>query len=243
MPISGVEPLAMDRFLCSEDAERVRRTLQKLSRHDVSGWALSGGLAVEIHCLRAGLPQAIRPLNDIDFIAAAFDHIPQTLAGDFLFRHVHPFDPAGKIMSQFVDAETALRIDLFRADVATISRAIPVDIPARPVKLASAEDVLAHAARLLLDTNTAAKHAEDYLRLANFTSAAEAAWQSHRKAHQPAAFEEANARIRSLIQSGHNVPIAADYSMDVTEICPRCVLVDAFPLTDPSRVLALLGYC
>jgi MacB-like periplasmic core domain len=32
-------------------------------------------------------------LSDIDFVAPAIECIPETLARDFLFRHVHPFDP------------------------------------------------------------------------------------------------------------------------------------------------------
>jgi hypothetical protein len=53
---------------------------------------LVGGLAVEFHCLRGGHAPSIRHLNDIDFVAPAFDCIPETLAREFLFRHVHPFD-------------------------------------------------------------------------------------------------------------------------------------------------------
>jgi len=50
----------------------------------------------------------VRALNDIDFIAESFDHIPASLASDFLFRHIHPFDPPGRTMLQFIDAESAL---------------------------------------------------------------------------------------------------------------------------------------
>src|SRR5436309_15521362 len=102
-------------FLCAADAERALTTLRKLARHDLSRWALVGGLAVESHCLRASPPPSIRRLNDLDFIAAAFDCIPETLAKDFLFRHVHPLDPPGKTMLQLVDEDTSMRIDLFRA--------------------------------------------------------------------------------------------------------------------------------
>src|SRR5438045_3595837 len=89
------ERLLIHQFLCIAEAERVFHTLRRLSHHDTSGWALAGGMAVEIHCLRAGRPASIRPLNDIDFVAPAFDYVPETLADEFLFRHVHPFDPPG----------------------------------------------------------------------------------------------------------------------------------------------------
>jgi hypothetical protein len=105
------------------------KTLQKLSQHDISGWALAGGSAVEIHCLRSGLPSSTRPLNDIDFVAAAFGSAPETLAQDFLFRHVHPLDPPGKTLLQLVDADTALRIDLFRAYGAIMRRTLSLQFP------------------------------------------------------------------------------------------------------------------
>lgn len=96
----------MQRFLSIEDSTRALNTLRKPSLHEISRWALAGGLAVEFHCLRAGHAQPIRHLNDIDFTAPAFDCIPETLARDFLFRHVHPFVPPGKTMMQLIDANT-----------------------------------------------------------------------------------------------------------------------------------------
>src|SRR4051794_25412074 len=94
-----------DGSFCSAEATRLLKTVHKLARHDVYDWALAGGLAVEIHCARAELSSCRRPLNDIDFVAAAFDCVPDTLAGDFLVRHAHPFDPPGKTILQLVDAE------------------------------------------------------------------------------------------------------------------------------------------
>ena len=86
----------MQRFLSIGDSTRAFNTLRKLALHDVSRWVLVGGLAVEFHCLRSRHSHPIRHLNDIDFVASAFDCIPETLARDFLFRHVHPFDPPNK---------------------------------------------------------------------------------------------------------------------------------------------------
>lgn len=238
-----------DRFLCAADAKRALRTLQKLSQHDISGWALAGGLAVEIHCMLGGLSPSTRPLNDIDFLAAAFDCAPETLDRDFLFRHVHPFDAPGKTILQLVDVETALRIDLFRAYGAIMTRTRPLRLPFGPVQLISGEDVVARAARLLLDLRSgipaAAKHASDYLRLAQLmqTSDLEFAWQDHRKPEHPVMFRDANMLVRGLIATHRNLLITPDYSKDATQICSRCVPTTAFPLADPHRVLSLLGYC
>ena len=132
-------------------AERALATFQKLAPHDISRWALTGGLAVEIHLLRGGRPSAIRALNDIDFIAEGFDCVPRTLAGDFLFRHVHPLDPPGKTILQFIDADTAMRIDLFRANGAAMSRNICTDLPSGPIQIVSVEDLVARTAKLVLD--------------------------------------------------------------------------------------------
>jgi hypothetical protein len=140
----------MERFLSIGDSTRAFNTLRKLALHDVSRWVLVGGLAVEFNCLRVGHSHPIRPLNDIDFVAPAFECIPETLARYFLFRHVHPFDPPGKTMMQLVDADTLLRVDVFRADGEIMSRAISVDGPSGPLRVISVEDALAHEARLLL---------------------------------------------------------------------------------------------
>ncbi len=238
-----------DRFLYASEAKRAWKTLQKLSHYDISGWALAGGLAVEIHCLRGGLSASTRPLNDLDFVTPAFDCIPDGLAGDFLCRHVHPFDPPGKTILQLVDAETALRIDLFRAYGAIMSRTLSLEFPFGRIQLIAREDVLARTARLLLDLRggvpVPAKHANDYLRLGKLMqpSDVEVAWKDHRKPDHPVTFHEANTLVQSLIATDRNLLITPCYSTDVTQVCSRCVPTAAFPLTDPSLVLSLLGYC
>jgi hypothetical protein len=238
-----------DGFLCAADRKRVLNTLQKLSRHYLSGWALAGGLAVEIHCLRGGLPHSTRPLNDIDFVAAALDCAPETLSRDFLVRHVHPLDPPGKMMLQLVAPNARLRIDLFRAYGAILSRTLSLNSRFGPIELISAEDALARATRLVLDLRlgvpVAKKHADDCLRLVKITptSAAEAAWQDHRAPDHPTTFHEAHAVIQSLIATHARLLITPEYSRDATQICSRCISMPEFPLADPHLILSLLGHC
>src|SRR5882724_6952504 len=136
-------------FLCHADAERTLATLRKFARHNISSWALAGVFAVEIHCLRRGCPSSIRTLTDLDFIAEGFDCVPRTLVDDFLFRHIHPLDPPGKTILQFSDPDTAMRIDLFRAYGAVMSRNVYTDFPSGPVQVISLEDVVARTARLV----------------------------------------------------------------------------------------------
>ena len=84
---------------------------------------------------------SIRGLNDLDFITDSFDFIPETLATDFLFRHIHPFDTPGKTMLQFVDPDSALRMDLFRACGAPMTRTVRLDLPSGAIQLVSLEDL------------------------------------------------------------------------------------------------------
>jgi hypothetical protein len=240
---------AMQSFLSLDDSTRVFHTLRKLALHEVSRWALVGGLAVEFHCLRAGHPHPIRHLNEIDFVAPAFECIPETLARDFLFRHVHPFDPPGKTMMQLVDADTSLRVDVFRANGGIMSRAISIDVPSGPLRVISVEDVLAHEARLLLNLDPSlpvpAKHADDYERLVGLVKSSdmETAWQDHRKPTHPMTFWETNTLLKGLIATRRNLLTITEYSKDTAEICPRCVQTPSFQLADPKVVLSLLGYC
>jgi hypothetical protein len=90
-------------FLSGPDEERALGTLRKLARHNISRWALIGGFAVEIHHLRCGRQPSIRPLIDLHSITGGFDCIPEALADEFLFRHVHPLDPPGKTILQAID--------------------------------------------------------------------------------------------------------------------------------------------
>jgi hypothetical protein len=239
----------MRHFLCAADAERALGTLLKLAGHNISGWALGGGLAVEVHCLRNGYPPWIRPLNDLDFVAEAFACVPHTLAHDFLFRHVHPLDPPGKTMVQFVDADTAVRIDLFRAYGAIMSRTLAAELPSVPIQLISQEDTVARAARLVLDLveglPVPSKHANDYLRLVQFVqpSDVEPAWQDHRRPTHPTTFRETKTVLNDLIPTHLDLLTTPEYSKNTAEVCARCVPNTPFPLADASLVLSLLGYC
>lgn len=164
-----------ERFLSTADAARALQCLQKLAAHDISRWALTGGFAIEIHQLISGRDAGARSLNDIDFIVDSFEHIPQSLAGEFLFRHVHPFDPPGKTQVQSIDPETMVRVDVFRAYGWTLGRAIHLDLPLGKLLLISLEDLVARTARLALDlaggAPTPAKHAVGFLRLLELVEA------------------------------------------------------------------------
>jgi hypothetical protein len=230
------------------DADRALRSFRKLARHDIGPWALTGGLATEIHRLVRGCEPRLRPLNDIDFIADSFECIPETLADDFLFRHIHPRDPPNRTMLQCIDPDTALRIDIFRACGATMNRTSKVDLTTGMIQIISLEDLTARMARLAMGlavgVQTPSEHARDYLRLAELVDAAEveSAWRDHRKPRHPVTFAEASGLLQRLIPARDDLLIAREYSKDYLETCPRCASTAVFKLADPKVVFDLLGY-
>jgi hypothetical protein len=235
-------------FLSVGDANRVLRILRKLGRHDIQGWALTGGLAVEIHRLSRGCHASMRALNDIDFLAESFDAIPETLGHDFLFRHVHPRDPPNKMMLQFVNAESSLRIDVFRSYGDTLRRTSNLALSTGIIQLISLEDLTARTARLALDlaggVPTPSKYASDFRRLAELVDATEVetAWLDHRKPGQPASFKEATGLLQHLILARQNLLTTPDHSKAAEEVCPRCEGTRSFRLADPKVIRSILGY-
>ncbi len=239
----------IDRFLSATDYDRALRSFRKLARHDIRDWVLTGGLAIELHWLRLGRPPSMRALNDIDFIVDGFDQIPGTLAEDFLFRHIHPWDAPGKTLVQSIDPINALRVDVFRAYGATVQRASPMELSFGGFRVISLEDLVARSARLALDiaagVPTPSKHARDFLRLAELVDPGkvEAAWQDHRKPAHPVTFAETSRMLNDLIPKRTHLLVTPEYSKNTEAVCPRCASISAFRFADPNVVLSLLGYC
>ncbi|WP_353068306.1 hypothetical protein RBB75_12865 [Tunturibacter empetritectus] len=231
------------------DKARAERTIRKLAGHDISRWALTGGLATEIYIVRCGGPFELRPLHDIDFIVPSFDCIPQSLSKDFLMRHVHPGDPPGKTLLQCVDEETGVRVDVFRAYGSVMNRVHPIEGKFERLPMISMEDLTARAARLSWNLcegqPVAPKYVRDFLRLMELstTEAVESAWQDHRQAHRPESFETAVAEIRRALAARPELLVSPVYSTDPNAVCERCVGSEGLPLAEANRILAILGYC
>ena len=242
----GLHALA---FHLPEDAERVSRTLERLFRHDVGSWALTGGLAAELYWTRLTGQTCLRPLNDVDFIVDSFDALPSSLANDFLFRHIHPLDPPGRTLLQSLDSDSSLRIDVFRAYGAEISRCQKVAWSANRLRLVSIEDLVARSARLTLDLASnqpvPAVHARDFLRLSELVDPArvEPIWLDHRKKQHPETYREAYQLLKHLIPSRQELLVKREYSRDIAGVCPRCKETPTFRLADPKVMLSMLGYC
>jgi hypothetical protein len=241
--------MSLELFLNSTDCARVTRTLRKLAAHDISRWALSGGLAIEFHILSRGGMSRPRPLHNIDFVTASFDCIPETLGDRLLLRHVHPYDPPAKNMLQGVDQETEVRMDVFRAYGSEMKRVLPIEIATLAFQVVSLEDMVARHARLNWDLMEgkpiAPKYAQDFLRLLEFvtTEEVESIWQEHRKPPSPESFSETVRQLRRVIASRSDLLIPPTYSTNVDEVCHRCEGTGAFPLADARQVFSILGYC
>jgi hypothetical protein len=241
--------MAIELRLNAADSARVARTFRNLALHDISRWALTGGVAIEFHILRRGGESIIRCLHDLDFITASFDSIPETLGSNLLLRHVHPHDPPGKNMLQGVDPETGVRMDVFRAYGMEMERTTPIEISALAFRMVSTQDLVARHARLNWDLMegrpVAPKYARDFLRLMELvtTDEVECIWQEHRKPQSPESFAETALRLRRVIASRSNLLIPPTYSTNVYEVCQRCQHAEAFPLADARQILSILGYC
>jgi hypothetical protein len=241
--------MSFDLFLSPADATRVCRVMAKLELHDFREFALTGGLAVETHWIGLAYAPQVRALNDVDIVVESFGAIPAALANTFLCRHVHPKAPEGKTLVQLVDADEAVRIDIFRARGATMARCQTVSFRTGPIQIVSLEDLAARDASLVMDLErgspVALKRAEDFERLAEALDAGqvEIAWRDHRRETDPATFYEACGHIRELVRSRGELLIVPDYSHDGDAVCPKCEETRPFRLASPHAILSILGYC
>jgi hypothetical protein len=205
-------------------------------------------MAIGIHSAASGMAIQ-RSLNDLDFVASRFEDIPETLANEFLFRHVHPHETSGRTMMQLVDADAEIRIDLFGAVGGTLGRGLQVELPAGKFRVVALEDLIARVARLLLDladgAPAPAKHAEDFLFLSRMLGPRDVqpAWSDHRKPNQPASFAEVRDVVNELIRQQRDLLVKIEYSKDAQATCERCIQTSTIPLTAPDTFLAVLGYC
>jgi len=241
--------VTFDLFLSSTDAARVCRVLEKFAVRNLCGFALTGSLALEMQWIALGHAPHRRALNDLDLVVESFASIPDTLAQDFLVRHIHPQVPQGKMLIQLVDPEQALRIDVFRPYGATMTRSQPVCFGTSSIQVVSPEDLAARAASLVMDLErgvpVARKHAEDFQILVEIIGLdkIEAAWQDHRKLTDPGTFTQARTRISDLVKSHGHLLIVPDYSHDVDTACPKCEEIGPFRLAPPALIMSILGYC
>jgi hypothetical protein len=236
-------------FLTEADGRRVEACFARLRHCEVTEWALTGGVAIELRLMEQGDRVALRALNDLDFATTSFDTVPNTLGTVFLVRHIHPFDPPNKIIAQFISSELALRVDVFRIDPEVMNRANSVQTEFGATRAVSLDDLVARAARLTLPLANRQpvplKHASDFLRLEKVANlaGAERAWPQHRRVSDPESFRDVATLLRELIPRSADLLMSPTYSQNVSEDCSRCAAVDGLELANPEAIRSVLGYC
>jgi hypothetical protein len=244
------DPVTLALFFSSTDAARLNRVLEKLALHGLHNFALTGSLAIEVNLIAQGNAHHTRDLNDFDIVVESLSSIPAELAtSNFLFRHIHPNAPEGKMLLQLVDPDEALRIDVFSPYGATLARTQPARLGNHPIQIVSAEDLASRAASLLMDLERGSpvpiKHAQNFHRLVSVVNdeCIENVWREHRKPSDPITFKEASARIRVLVNERKDLLVVPGYSHDPSDVCPKCRVAAPFRLAPPARILSILGYC
>ena len=209
--------------------------------------ALTGSLATEAQLRTHGRPIDRRALNDLDFIVDSFNAIPPSLADRFLIHHIHPDAPEGKMLLQLVDKESALRVDLFRAFGATLTRAGVVDEQTGRLLVLAVEDLVARSTahvcgRLRQGRPIDVKYVRAFTRLAGLGEPPRltAAWRDHRQ-ELPGTLEEATREANELLLRCPDLLVRETYSAVVTA-CDQCQDHGPFRRAAPEVIVSILGY-
>jgi hypothetical protein len=218
----------------------------RLFAHGFSG-ALTGGLAVAAYAETFGHGTPPGRLNDLDFVVATIDHIPESLSRTFLASHVHPSAPEGKLLLQLVDHERVIRIDVFRAYGLSLTRTRRLRLGGLSLAVMSLEDLLARTTAHVLSHLRAqrpieSKYVRTFVRLSRLGDGlvVDAAWRDHREGID-SAFEEASEEAHQLIHLHPELMTNESCSTTITP-CARCASYGTFQPTSPERVRDILGY-
>jgi hypothetical protein len=235
-----------DGILSDDDARRATGVIDEMRALGFRG-TLTGGLAIAAHLTARGQSSPPRSLNDIDFVVDCFDSIPESLADVFLLHHVHPFAREGKTLMQVIDPNRAVRVDVFRAVGATLSRSAPLNVETGRLGVVAAVDLLARVTAhvygsLHRERAIDTKYVRAFLDLSTFDSEPEleAAWLDHR-ADIAASFEDASRDTRRLLALRRELVITETYSAAITP-CAQCQDYGRFRCAAPERVVEALGY-
>lgn len=233
--------------LNDDDARRATEVVEAVLAHGIR-CALTGGLAIEARLREHGRPGERRSLNDIDFVVEDFASIPESLAGAFLQHHVHPNADEGRTLLQLVDQPRAIRIDLFRAFGASLSRASTVTDETGDLEVLSIEDLVARTTalvcgRLRRGETIDVKHVVAFSRLRGLgqSRVLAAAWNDHRQ-QVPGTLEDASREAVQLLEAHPELSVVEEYT-STPVICGRCRAHGAFRPAPLEAIVEILGYC
>jgi hypothetical protein len=152
------------------------------------------------------------------------------------------------MLLQFIDPERALRIDLFRAFGATLSRARLLDEQTSPLRVVAVEDLVARTTahvcgRLRRGRQIDLKHVRAFKRLAGLgrSQQLDEAWQDHCQ-DVLGRLVEARDEAQQLLAEHPERVVSEKYSTVVTE-CERCQDYRRFRRARPETIVDILGYC
>lgn len=235
-------------FLKPDDAKRASGVVEKLLTNGLRGCALTGSLAIEAQLRAHGRPIHGCALNDVDLVVQGFDAIPTTLADGFLLNHIHPYAPEGKTLLQVIDRERALRVDLFRAFGATLSRADLLGEQTRPLPVVAIEDLVARTiahvcGRLRKGLEIDAKYVRSVMRLTDLGRPMQPteAWEDHRQ-DVPGTLAAATREAHQLLGRHPELVVSEEFSA-VFSACDRCHDYGPFRLAPREMIVDVLGYC
>jgi hypothetical protein len=208
----------------AEDLQHLAATLDRFLPHvDPSAIALTGGVAIHLHCLEAGICSGRTRIADVDFVATSVDAVAASVGAGLLVSHFHlPHPGYPKFMLQMVDPDTRLRLDVFPDLAGSIPRASERTIAGRRLLVLDARSILDHKAQGVARASASRpideKHARDAIVLGALCS---------RQIEPP----PPEALTREI------------YGKDLTP-CPRCEVSRAagFAVASRERIFEILGY-
>ncbi len=208
------------------DWRQLEMCLKRLRRHlDFDAVALTGGVAIEAHLRRSGLPRRARPPHDVDLVAHSRAVISPSVTSEFLVSHFHAPHPGyPKFLVQLVDPDSRLRVDIFPGHPKAIEQAEWRHVSGVRVRVLGLNVLLDHKVELLAsatpDRPVDEKHFADAVLLGQLCG-------------------------RDVGDRPSGVLRREEYLRDATARCTRCdrSTDPAFPLAPKQRILDLLGYC
>jgi hypothetical protein len=206
------------------EQDRLAATFARLLPHaDRLAIALTGGVAIQLHCHDARIASGRIAVADVDFVAASVHAISPSVSDNLLVSHFHlPHGGYPKFMVQLVDPDTRLRVDVFPDLAGSIARASERWVCGHRLLVLDAQSILDHKAlglaRASVATPIDGKHARDAQLLASLCG-------------------------RRIDPPPHEAITSDRYGIDLTP-CPRCEAsrTRRVIVAPRQRIVEILGY-
>jgi hypothetical protein len=236
-------------FTTQDESYRCQHALTKFAPQMGEPFLVTGGLAIQWHLLRHGVPIKRRPFNDIDIVINDPSRLSLSLTQQFSVAHYHPSRGRGKILMQLADEESRSRIDLLTSSSLSITdRSYPVTIAGKSCGIVAAEDIMARLLCVLFqvvdDKPVDPKYHEAFKRLANITDmeGVAALWREYRDDWHPEDAYEAAARVHQTVEANTHLFQPDVYSQAIDRACQWCHDSETYPLAPASKIHEIWGH-